>query len=1126
MRCAHLTFVSLITCLGLLIAGQLAAEQPTGYYRFPAIHDDVIVFTAEGDLWRIGLEGGAARRLTSHPGQEAHAAISSDGTTIAFSADYEGPTEVYVMSLAGGLPKRLTWEGQEVRVIGWTPKGEVLYATRHFSTLPNVQLVRLDPANGQGHLVPLAQASEGIYGPSRFDASEPTLYFTRERFQGSFTKRYRGGTAQNLWRFTTGDGEAVPLTDDFPGTSREPMWWRRPGAPGDGRLVFVSDRDGTMNLWSMAPDGSDLRQHSRHVGWDVKSPAISAGRIVYQLGADLHLLDLANGQDRKLEVTLASDFDQRRETWLDAPMDYLTAAHLSPDGQHLALTARGQVFVAPVRHGRWVEAGRPDGVRFREARFLPSTLNSDANDASLAVLSDESGEVELWRLDARGVKPREQLTEGGTELRFDGLPSPDGKHIAYVEKDDELWLLELETGRQTLVARSNYFGFRGLAWSPDGRWLAFGIPAENRLSRLDIYNLESGTTTALTSDRFDSYSPAWGKGGEWIYFLSDRNLESLTTNPWGSYQPGPLLDRTTRIYQVALKTGLRSPFEPPDELTEKIEEDKAPTKSADEAASGKAVPEGKKKAEKNLEESPPIEIEIDSLAQRLHAVPVPPGNYSQLSVNDTGLFWLSATTSREAELTLMAIAIDHEEPQPKSVVSKLDDYELSGDGKKLLIHKTDQLYVADAKAEKIKDLDEHKIDLDGWTFPIDPREEWRQMFRDAWRLLRDYFYDPGMHGVDWPEMLEKYLPLVDRVTDRAELSDLFGELTGELSTLHHFVRGGDLREGPEQIHPASLGAVLERDDAAGGYRVVEIYATDPDLPEERSPLRRPRVDASTGDVLLAINGTRLLSVPDPGALLRSQAGKQVLIQLKDANSGKIREAIVKPISPEQAEELRYDAWEYGRRLAVEDTGGGEIGYVHLRAMGETSYTEWARHYFPVFHRQGLIIDMRHNRGGNTDSWILGSLLRRPWMWWKPRAGSVYRNMQFAFGGHMVVLINEHTASDGEAFAEGFRRLGLGKLIGKRTWGGEVWLTSSNVLVDRGIATAAEFGVYGPEGEWLIEGHGVEPDIVVDNPPHATFKGEDAQLEAAIAFLQQRIREDPPKVPEPPPYPDKSTATNR
>ncbi len=1106
--------------VAILVASAITASadaSPVGYYRFPAIHGDVVVFTAEGDLWTVSTAGGVARRLTTHLGQETHSAISPDGGQVAFSADYEGSTEVYVMPMIGGLPRRLTWEGDDTRVVGWAPAvaadertkpAAVLYTTRHFSTLPNAQLVRVDPASGERSRVPLEQAFEGVYDPSG-----QTLYFTRQRFQGSFTKRYRGGTAQNLWRFTAGDEEAEPLTSDFPGTSREPMWW-------DGRLVFVSDRDGTMNLWSMGEDGDEMRQHTFHQGWDVKSPDHSAGKVVYQLGADLHVHDLASATDRKLEIRLTSDFDQRRERWIAKPMEYLTAAHLSPTGDRLVLTARGQVFVAPVKSGRLVEAGRPDGVRFRSARFLPKTDADASPSDALVALSDESGEVEVWKLDARGLEEREQLTEGGSTLRFDTIPSPDGRHVAYVDKDDELWVLDLESRKQALIAQSKFFGFNGLAWSPGGRWLAFAMPAASFLSRISIYNAEDQTTLELTSDRFDSYSPAWSPDGRWIYFLSNRNLESITRHVWGSYQPGPQLDRTSKIYQVALRQGLRSPFAPANELMPLKE--KAPGGS-------KKQPDG---AGEVASAARRVEIEIAGLQQRLHEVPVPSGNFTQLSLNGEHLYWLSAETSIERTLTLQAVAISNEKPEVKSLLSGLHDYELSQDGKKLLIRKDEQLYVTDAKGEPVKNLGKSQVAaLAGWSFPIDPREEWRQMFRDGWRLLRDYFYDPSMHGVDWSAMLAKYLPLVERVSDRAELSDLFGDLSGELSALHQYVRGGDHRQGSDQIEPASLGAVLERDEAAGGYRVQRVYATDPEMPEESSPLARPGVEVEVGDVVIAVNGVSTLEVSDIGELLRNQAGQQVLLTVRDQSSskgrgaGEDREVIVEPITPEQAAELRYDAWELDRRLRVEDAADGELGYVHLRAMGGSAYTEWARHYFPVFRRQGLIIDVRNNRGGNIDSWILGSLIRRPWMWWKPRVGEVYHNMQYAFGGHMVVLVNEFTASDGEAFAEGFRRLGLGKVIGTRTWGGEIWLTSSNVLVDRGIATAAEFGVYGPEGEWLIEGHGVEPDIVVDNLPHATFGGADAQLDAAIEYLERRIREDPPLVPEPPPYPDKSFGAN-
>jgi tricorn protease len=448
-------------------------------------------------------------------------------------------------------------------------------------------------------------------------------------------------------------------------------------------------------------------------------------------------------------------------------------------------------------------------------------------------------------------------------------------------------------------------------------------------------------------------------------------------------------------------------------------------------------------------------------------------------------------------------------------------YEISLDRKKVMVRRGNDLYVMDASAKAPSDLSKVQVPLRDWAFRLDPREEWRQMFVEAWRLERDYFYDRNMHGVNWNAIRDRYLPLVERVTDRAELSDVLAQMVGELSALHIYVRGGDLRAGRDTVQPASLGAVFARDERAGGYRVEHIYQSDPDIPEELSPLARPESRVAEGDVIEAVNGVSALSVPDIGHLLRDQAGKQVLLRVRPRGASAAREVVVVPITLTRENDLRYDEWEYTRRLATERSGGGKIGYVHLRAMGQANIAEWTREFYPVFDREGLIVDVRHNSGGNIDSWILEKLLRKAFIYWQPRVGSPYWNMQYAFRGHVVVLTDEFTASDGELFAEGFRRLGLGKVIGTRTWGGEIWLTSSNVLVDRGIATAAEFGVYGPEGEWLIEGHGVDPDIVVDNLPHATFKGGDAQLEAAVKFLQEEIRKKPVPVPPAPKYPDKS-----
>ncbi len=1095
MKRAFLPCMALVSLVPLLAL----AQAPRGYYRFPAIHGDTVVFTAEGDLWKVGIAGGVAQRLTTHAGQETHAAISPDGSSVAFSAEYEGPTEVYLMPLAGGLPTRLTYEGGHAAVVGWTLDGKVLYATTTFSTLPEVQLATVDPRTGARSPVPLSQASDGAYDQSG------TLFFTRLPFQGSHTKRYRGGMAQQVWKLEAGAGEALPLTADYSGTSKTPMVWQ-------GRVYFASDRDGTMNLWSMNENGVDLRPLTHHEGWDVTSPSLSDGRIVYQLGADLRLFDTAAGKDSALPVTLASDLDQLRERWLPKPIDYLTTAAISPDGDRIALTARGQVFVAPAKQGRFVEAVRAPGVRYRHAHFMP-------DGKSLVALSDESGEVEWWRLPANGVGKPERLTHDGKVLRFDGVPSPDGTMIAYDDKDLVLWIYSIPDKRTLRVATSPRGGFGGIAWSPDSRWLAFTIPAPNTFSRIELYHVDDGATVQLTDDRTNSDAPAWSPDGKWIYFLSDRNLRSVVPSPWGAYQPEPYFASPTRIYGVALAPDERFPFLPADELHAGKKEREGAKGVRGAGANGRAKPDaGADKAEK-----PKVTVRVEpaGLRERLYEVPLAAGDYASLSTNGERLFWLASDGSQPRKAALMSLEVTNEAPKPKRLVDDVREYELSLDGKRLMVRKKDDIAVIDASAGEKVDLGEKKVDLSAWKVVIDPREEWRQMFVEAWRLERDYFYDRRMNGVDWPVMLRKYQPLVARVTDRAELSDLLGQMVSELSALHIFVYGGDVREGREQIEPASLGAELARDEAAGGYRVAHVYRSDPDYPDALSPLARPDVDVRDGDVIEAINGVATLTVPDPSVLLRDQVGRQVLLHVK-RESGAARDVIVTPISPAREANLRYSEWELTRRQRVEKLGDGQIGYVHLRAMGARNYTEWAQSFYPVYDRAGLIVDVRHNRGGNIDSWILEKLLRKAWFYWQPRIGQPYWNMQYAFRGHVVVLTDQRTASDGEAFAEGFRRLGLGKVIGMRTWGGEIWLSSSNFLVDKGIATAAETGVYGPEGEWLIEGHGVQPDIVVDNLPAATFHGGDAQLDAAVRYLQEQIRDHPVPVPPPPAYPDKAS----
>ena len=1082
-----------------------AGTSRAGYYRYPAIHGDTIVFTSEGDLWEVGAAGGAARRLTTGAGTELLAAISPDGRTLAFSASYEGPKDVYTIPVGGGVPERRTWGGEDLgpnpagdEVAGWTPDGKILVRTWRYSSLPDSELVTYDGEGGH-EIIPLAQASEGVFTPDG-----KTLFFTRLPRQGSQTKRYEGGTAEKLWRYEPG-AEAVPLTADWVGTSHNPMFW-------NGRVYFLSDRDGVMNVWSMDRDGHGLVEETHHHGLDVAYASLSEGRIVYQSGADLWLLDLRSGHDAIIPITIVSDFDQLRDHWVKKPLEYLTSAHLAPDGSAAVFTARGEVFTLPRKEGRVVKVAGDASLRYRGARYTP-------DGKSIFALSTATGETEFWKYPANGVGKPEPWTHDSTVLRWDGALSPDGRWLAHRDKDDRLWLNDVKVGTQRLIAQSMTGGFEDLAWSPDSQWLAYVESAANTFNQLKVVRARTGEIHPLTSDRYNSFSPAWSSDGKWVYFLSDRALKTTVHSPWGTRQPDPSFDRSTKVYELGLTPGQRSPFTPPDELHRDSEKD---------AKDSKKVADEKK--------SPTVNIDFDDLASRLREVPVPPGNYGDLQATDKRLCWLERDVELPApKRALACVDINNKGDNPAEVAKKGDNpylvladvksYEISSDRKKMLVRKEDDFLIIDSDATskslgEAKTMTQAKIDLSSWAILVDPRVEYRQLFLDAWRLERDYFYDRNMHGVDWTAVKSRYLPLLERVSDRRELDDVIAQMASELSALHIFVRVGDTRQSDDHVALGALGAVLRRDALAGGFVVDHVYRHDPDLPNLAPPLARPDSIVKEGEVVLSIDGEPLLGAPDERALLRGKAGHQVLVHVK-GQRGEERDVLVTPISAREDADVRYREWEYTRRVKVDAESKGQIGYVHLQAMGAADIEQWAREFYPVFDREGLIVDVRQNRGGNIDSWLLSKLMRKAWFYWQPRVGNPTWNMQYAFRGHMVVLCDERTGSDGEAFTEGFRRLGLGKAIGVRTWGGEIWLSASNTLADNGMATAAETGVYGPEGQWLIEGHGVDPDIVKDNLPHATFAGEDAQIDEAVRYLEEQIKTAPASVPKAPPYPNKS-----
>lgn len=1097
-----------------LIGSQAAAADP--YFRFPAVRGDTIVFTAEGDLWRTTLAGGKATRLTTHPSSETQAAISPDGKWVAFVAFYEGAQEAYVMPVEGGLPKRITFENGGVTVLGWTAQGEVLVSTEN-STGPSKHRVvaALDPVKLTRKVLPLADANEAALSDDG-----RTVFFTRMGLSmtNDNVKAYRGGAHAQLWRYELGKpGEATPMFKGDNANNRRAMWWQ-------GRVYFISDAGGSDNIWSALPDGSDRKVHTHHVDWDVRTASLGDGRIAYQLGADLRVFDIASGSDSIVKASLVSDFDQQRIRRVRSPLDALTNIEVASKAERIVLTARGRVTIAGTGSYRRVEIAVPEGARARSAVF-------SHDDKWVYAFVDSTGENEIWRYAADGSGKGERLTIDGASHRSGIYPSPDGKWLAHTDKKGRTWLLDLQAKTNVIIDDARQVGADSpdqVVWSPDSRNLAFvRVGSSEQRNQIGMYNLPTKSKAFVTTDRYTADSPVFSPDGKWLYFLSARNFNVSNGGPWGDRNMGPVFDRRVGVYALALQPGVRFPFKPEDELTKpeepspesaarlavttpgKEEADKTAAVAAATAAAAAVTAAG----DKGKAAAPVPAVDYAGLRERLYEVPIAPGNYRGLAIDDKRLYLLDSD-GRSA--TLKTLEISRRGPQPETFATNVREFGLSTDRKHVFYRTSSasgpgEMLIVAAGAKAPTDLSKARVKVDDWAISTNPRLEWKQMFNDAWRMHRDFLYDANMRGIDWAGVRTKYAPLVDRVTDRAELNDVLGMMVGELGALHSQIVPGDIRRASGEGVPSSLGAVLSR--SLDGFRVDRIYRSEPELPAERGPLARPDVGVKEGDIITAVNGKLLSEARDIADLLLDQADKQVLLHVKspgDKPGTKPRAVIVTPVSMARHASLRYSDWEQGRAQQADAASKGKIGYLHLRAMSTSDINAFARDFYANINKEGLIIDVRRNNGGNIDSWIIEKLLRRSWAFWSSNGNLPQSNMQNTFRGHLVVLMDELTYSDGETFAAGIKALKLGPLVGKRSAGAGVWLSDGNNLSDNGRARVAEFGQFAADGEWLIEGVGVTPDVEVDNLPHETFAGRDRQLEVAIELLEKKMQEQPVK----------------
>jgi tricorn protease len=1090
----------------LLAATAVSAEAlpPEHFLRFPDIRGDAVVFTCEGDLWLGSLSGGSARRITTDEGVESHARFSPDGKWLAFTGQYDGGDDVYLMPVEGGAPKRLTWDPGRAEVCGWTPDGQnVVFRSRRDTPLGRQRDFIVSIRGGLPRPLPMPEAGRCAFSPDG-----KRIAYTPYAMEGHNWKRYQGGLADDIWLYDTATSRYTRLTD-WAGSDMYPCW------AGD-TLYFVSDRSGRMELWAMNPPNGEAWQMTRHNDYDVKWPATDGRRIIYQCGAGLETYDIATRIVQPAKFDLSSDrIHARRRTV--APAKWLTDAAIGPTGKRVAFAARGDIVTIPAGKGAVRSIACGSASRDKMPAWSP-------DGRWLAFVSDRSGEQQLYITPADGSGEARAVTSLERAWFLQPRWSPDSRSLVFGTEDQSLYLAAVSDKPQvTRIDTSRRGTFGSYRFSPDSRFIAYEKPEDDRSRQVYIYDTRDKTSRRVTTTMAGGQAPAFSRDGKLLYFLSDRNATPrIDTFDYDVYYENP-----TKVYALALARDTKSPF-----LTE---DDEEPVKEAEkpgakpQPGAKKGKPDDKEKTPAEEEEPAETVIDFDGLAGRLIEVPVEPGRYITVEPAGDRLLLLNPSgkggddddgdnDGPAADNALLAF--DLKEKKTTTISDSVSGFELSADGKKLLIRSGNRFQTADADIEELKP-DKDIVDISAWTIEVDPVAEWRQMFEEAWRVERDFMYSPNLHGVDWQAVHDRYAALLPAVGSRGELTEILGEMIGELNVSHSYTGGGDTGNRVERRPIAGLGAELVADEKAGRYRIGRIYPGDGYDAASRSPLLDPGLGVKEGDYLLAVAGESLTLDKDVNSLLAGRAGKVVALVVNDKPSSEgARTAYVKPLDSDRP--ARDAAWVESRRAYVASKDG-RIGYLYLSDMGDNSLRQFAFQYYHQLDKDGLIVDVRNNGGGNTSSIILDRLMRKPYVWFQPRYGMADYEHPTAFPGRMVCLINAGTGSDGENFAEGFRKLGLGKVVGSRTWGGLVGISGTGGLVDGGFVTVPQYAAWTPEG-WTVEGRGVIPDIEAADDPAAVAAGGDPQLDAAIAQIQRELRENPVVRPKTPPYEDRSGLT--
>ena len=1118
-----------------------AQEQPEGrLMRFPDIHKDKIAFMYGGDLWLVSSNGGTARRITTHPGRELFPKFSPDGKWLAFTGQYDGNFNVYVMPSDGGQPRQLTFYqggvplsdrmGIHNEVVTWTPDSKrIVFLSRRDSY--NGWTRRLYSVSIDGGLPePFALDQAGL---ASFSPDGTKIAYNRIFRNFRTWKRYTGGLAQDIYVY---DLKNNVLEQRLPHTEHSdtfPMWH-------ENTIYFTSDRgpEHRLNLYSYDLGSKQVQQLTNFADFDVMWPSLGPDSIVFENGGYLYVLDLAGKQAKKLTIALSGERDLTMKRWATVTK-WVTDFDIAPDGKRAVFAARGDVYTVPAKEGSIRNLTRTPGIREHGVSWSP--------DARLiAYVSDRTGEEEIYIAPQDGLGKEQQITSGYKGFKFPPIWSFDSKKLAWADKDLRLWYADVTDKKPVQVDQAKYGEITHYSWSPDSKWIAYDKPSENQNSAVYLYSTADKKITPVTTDFNNSNSPIFDPDGRYLYFLSDRDFNEVLGNIDFEFAN----PKTTRVYIVTLRADEPSPFPAlSDETAPKSEvppasatatdtaqdQNESKTKNRKDTAKNQDKDQDTDKdkdKDKQKEKKVPFRIDLDGLQQRVVALPTGPGVIPSLQASKDFIYYvtqpiqgLSGPLPGE---TSAVQAYDLKERKQKTVIDNVEHFALSFDGSKLLYEAGEgggaagggapaahSYGIMDAKpAEPPKKIGEGALKLDGMRAEIDPPQEWKQIFNEVWRQERDYFFEPSMNGVDWQKVRDKYAQLVPYAASRYDLTYIMGEMIGELSNSHTYVGGGDYPD----LHPVNmglLGAQFDPDPATGLYRLRRFLPGENWDSKLRSPLTEPGLNIKDGDYLLAVNGRPLRVPQNPYELFVNTANENVTLSVnsKPTEDG-ARHLQVKPIPDDYG--LRELKWIEDNRKKVDAATNGRVGYVYLPDMGSDGLNQFVKQYFPQIRKEGIIFDVRYNGGGFVDELIFERLRRILAAMTSARNFQNTTIPQNVFHGYMACITNQYAASDGDFFSYFFKQYKLGPLLGERTWGGVRGIRGNIPLIDGGYITRPEFSLYGLDSKWLIENHGVAPDVEIDNRPDLVVKGQDPQLEKAIELVMQQINANPKKLPPRPP----------